>query len=92
MDTHIYIYIYIYLLYVVHVTSGRARNPCHNPPGQDGTKTTAIMTPDLISGNVPGCAMVFAEATSVLPLIVSDAYHKGNWKKRTRKNFSKIFE
>ena len=36
--------------------------------------------------------MVFAEATSVLPLIASDAYHKGEWKKRTRKNFSKIFK
>ena len=35
--------------------------------------------------------MVFAEATSVLPLIASDAYHKGEWKKRDRKNFSKIF-
>ena len=35
--------------------------------------------------------MVFAEATSVLPLIVSDAYHKGEWKKRSRKNFAKIF-
>jgi len=35
--------------------------------------------------------MVFAEATSILPLIASDAYHKGNWKKRSRKNFSKIF-
>jgi len=35
--------------------------------------------------------MVFAEATSVLPLIASDAYHKGDWKKRSRKNFSKIF-
>ena len=35
--------------------------------------------------------MVFAEATSVLPLIASDAYHKGYWKNRTRKNFSKIF-
>ena len=35
--------------------------------------------------------MVFAEATSVLPLIASDAYHNGKWKKRTRKNFSKIF-
>ncbi len=35
--------------------------------------------------------MVFAEATSVLPLIASDAYHRGEWKKRTRKNFSKIF-
>ena len=35
--------------------------------------------------------MVFAEATSVLPLITSDIYHKGNWKKRSRKNFSQIF-
>jgi deoxyhypusine synthase len=36
--------------------------------------------------------MVFAEATSVLPLIASDAYHQGDWKNRTRKNFSKIFK
>ena len=35
--------------------------------------------------------MVFAEATSVLPLIVSDAYHRASWKNRDRKNFSKIF-
>ena len=35
--------------------------------------------------------MVFAEATSVLPLIASDAYHKAEWKSRERKNFSKIF-
>ena len=35
--------------------------------------------------------MVFAEATSVLPLIASDAYHKGEWKNRDRKNFTKIF-
>ena len=35
--------------------------------------------------------MVFAEATSVLPLIASDAYHKGEWKKRNKKEFSKIF-
>ncbi|MDC1033314.1 deoxyhypusine synthase [Candidatus Pelagibacter sp.] len=36
--------------------------------------------------------MVFAEATSVLPLIASDAYHKGKWKSRNRKNFTKIFK
>jgi deoxyhypusine synthase len=36
--------------------------------------------------------MVFAEASSVLPLIASDAYHRANWKKRDRKNFSKIFK
>mgnify|MGYP001289791003 FL=1 len=35
--------------------------------------------------------MVFAEATSVLPLIASDAYHRGEWKNRKRKKFSKIF-
>ena len=35
--------------------------------------------------------MVFAEATSVLPLIASNAYHIGEWKNRERKNFSKIF-
>jgi deoxyhypusine synthase len=36
--------------------------------------------------------MVFAEATSVLPLIASDAYHRANWKNRDRKNFSNIFK
>ena len=35
--------------------------------------------------------MVFAEATSVLPLIASDAYHNGHWKNRERRYFSKIF-
>ena len=36
--------------------------------------------------------MVFAEATSVLPLIASDAYHRSNWKKRSKRNFSQIFK
>ena len=35
--------------------------------------------------------MVFAEATSVLPLIASDAYHRENWKTRERRNFQKLF-
>ena len=35
--------------------------------------------------------MVFAEATSVLPLIASDAYHRRNWKNRERRNFQKLF-
>ena len=42
--------------------------------------------------NVTKEQMVFAEATSVLPLIASDAYHRENWKSRNRKNFSKIFK
>ena len=36
--------------------------------------------------------MVFAEATSVLPFIASDAYHRANWKKRSKRNFSQIFK
>lgn len=35
--------------------------------------------------------MVFAEATSVLPLLASDAYHRGHWKKRKPREFSKLF-
>jgi deoxyhypusine synthase len=35
--------------------------------------------------------MVFAEATSVVPLLASDAYHRGFWKKRKRRNFAKMF-
>tara|TARA_B100001540_G_C15686140_1_gene587124 strand:+ start:1 stop:873 length:873 start_codon:yes stop_codon:yes gene_type:complete len=35
--------------------------------------------------------MVFAEATSVLPLIVSDAYHRQNWKNRQKRSFQKLF-
>ena len=41
--------------------------------------------------NITKEQMVFAEATSVLPLIASDAYHNQEWKNRERKNFSKIF-
>jgi len=41
--------------------------------------------------NISKEQMVFAEATSVLPLIASDAYHRGYWKQRDRKKFSKIF-
>tara|TARA_Y100001958_G_C21193831_1_gene521548 strand:- start:373 stop:1422 length:1050 start_codon:yes stop_codon:yes gene_type:complete len=36
--------------------------------------------------------MVFAEATSVLPLIASDAYHRQNWKNRSKREFSRIFK
>jgi deoxyhypusine synthase len=35
--------------------------------------------------------MVYAEATTVLPLLASYAYHKGNWKKRKKWNLAKIF-
>ncbi|MFN7401902.1 MAG: deoxyhypusine synthase family protein, partial [Alphaproteobacteria bacterium] len=35
--------------------------------------------------------MVFAEAGSVLPLLASDAYHRGHWKTRARRKFAKLF-
>ena len=36
--------------------------------------------------------MVFAEATSVLPLLASDAYHRGHWKTRAKPRFAKLFD
>ncbi|MDF2368339.1 deoxyhypusine synthase [Sneathiella sp.] len=36
--------------------------------------------------------MVFAEASSVIPLLASDAYHRGVWKNRKPKRFSKLFQ
>jgi deoxyhypusine synthase len=35
--------------------------------------------------------MVYAEASSVLPLLASDAWHRGHWKNRSRRAFSKLF-
>ena len=35
--------------------------------------------------------MVFAEATSVLPLIASDAYHRKHWQVRQKRNFQNLF-
>lgn len=36
--------------------------------------------------------MVYAEATTVVPLIVSYLYHTAQWKKRKRKRLTKMFE
>ncbi len=36
--------------------------------------------------------MVYAEATSVLPLIASYVYHAGDWKKRPRREWAKLFK
>jgi len=35
--------------------------------------------------------MVFAEATTVVPLIASDAWHRGHWKGRTPRKFQTLF-
>ncbi|WP_373088827.1 deoxyhypusine synthase [Sneathiella sp.] len=36
--------------------------------------------------------MVFAEASSVVPLLASDVYHRGGWKGRPRRQFSRLFD
>jgi deoxyhypusine synthase len=35
--------------------------------------------------------MVFAEAGSVMPLLASDAYHRGHWKSRPERRWAKLF-
>ena len=35
--------------------------------------------------------MVFAEATTVVPLIVSDAWHRNGWKTREKRRWAKLF-
>jgi deoxyhypusine synthase len=35
--------------------------------------------------------MVFAEASSVVPLLASDAYHRGHWRDRAERRFAKLF-
>jgi len=36
--------------------------------------------------------MVFAEAGSVIPLLASDAYHRGYWKDRAKRRWAKLFD
>jgi deoxyhypusine synthase len=36
--------------------------------------------------------MVFAEAGSVMPLLASDAYHRGHWKNREKRSWAKLFK
>src|SRR3546814_2492431 len=36
--------------------------------------------------------MVFAEAGSVIPLLASDAYHRGHWKTRAKRAYATMFD
>lgn len=36
--------------------------------------------------------MVFAEAGSVIPLLASDAYHRGHWQQRKPRHWAKLFD
>ena len=35
--------------------------------------------------------MVFAEATTVVPLIASDAWHRGGWRNRRKRRWAELF-
>ncbi len=36
--------------------------------------------------------MVYGEATTLLPLLMSDAYHRGSWQERPRRNLTGLFD
>ncbi len=42
--------------------------------------------------NIENQQMVYAEATTVLPLMASYVYHKDDWKKRKKREMAKIFQ
>lgn len=62
---------------------------------RDGACSSATLKAASSRGKVdtaPVEQMVYAEATSVLPLIASDAYHRGAWKDRTKRRFARLFD
>ncbi|NPU85584.1 MAG: deoxyhypusine synthase [Syntrophaceae bacterium] len=60
---------------------------------RDGACSSSTLKEASSWGKVDGTSeqMVYAEATSVLPLMASYVYHRGAWKKRRRRSFSKLF-
>jgi len=71
--------------YAVQITVADAR---------DGACSSSTLKEATSWGKVNGgCEqMVFAEASGVLPLIISYVYHKRDWEKRINREWSKIFE
>ncbi len=60
---------------------------------RDGACSSSTLKEASSWGKVDGTSeqMVYAEATSVLPLMASYVYHRGAWKKRRRRSFSRLF-
>ena len=60
---------------------------------RDGACSSSTLKEACSWGKVDTAAeqMVFAEAGSVIPLMVSDAYHRGLWKDRPRRSWGKLF-
>ncbi len=61
---------------------------------RDGACSSSTLTEARSWGKVDAGhdQMLYAEATSVLPLIVSYVYHKNHWQSRPKKQWTKIFE
>lgn len=61
---------------------------------RDGACSSSTLKEACSWGKVETTAeqMVYAEATTVLPLLASDAYHRGYWKTREAKEFANMFE
>lgn len=61
---------------------------------RDGACSSSTLKEATSWGKVDGSyeQMVFAEATSVLPLLASYAYHGGLWKKRKKRRFARLFD
>jgi len=71
--------------YAVQITVADAR---------DGSCSGSTLKEANSWGKVDSCSeqMVFAEAASVLPLIISYVYHKKDWERRKRYRWNRIFD
>ncbi len=60
---------------------------------RDGACSSSTLKEASSWGKVDGTSeqMVYAEATAALPLMASYVYHRGAWKKRRRRAFSRLF-
>ncbi len=60
---------------------------------RDGACSSSTLKEACSWGKVDTCfeQMVYAEAGSVIPLLASDAYHRGAWRKRKRREHAKLF-
>jgi deoxyhypusine synthase len=70
--------------YAVQITVADVRDgACSSSTLREATSWGKVDTVD--------AQMVYAEATTVLPLLASYAYHRGSWKNRKKWRFSKMF-
>src|SRR3546814_14945590 len=61
---------------------------------RDGACSSSTLQEAASWGNVSTAMeqMVFAEAGSVIPLLASDAYHRGHWKTRAKRAYATMFD